>query len=164
MMFCFHILIVLTLIIIQTTFIPYHALFQSLYDLSIVFVIYLGLYRPLREGIPMVIFLGFIMDSLSGSPLGMYTISYAWIYGGCFWFLTFLQAHNHLFLIAIVAVAVVVENIIFIKIHYCLDRLTHLHPHRLDVFSPQKTAFLFAHRYSLREYQLYTLPAQWQGH
>ena len=110
MTFCFHILIPLTLVILQTTLIPYH----SLYDLLLLFVIYLGLYRPMREGIATVIILGFIMNSLCGSPLGIYITSYFWIYGGCIWFLTFLQVHSKLLLSLIVAVAVVFENLIFL--------------------------------------------------
>ena len=114
MMFCFHILIALSLIIIQTSIIPFHGIFQRFYDLLLVFVIFLGLYRPLREGVPAVIILGFIMDSLSGSPLGIYTTSYIWIYGGCIWFLKLFHVHNRLFLIMMVAMAVALENFIFI--------------------------------------------------
>jgi rod shape-determining protein MreD len=111
---CFHILVTLTLVIIQTTLIPYFSLFQRFYDLPLLFVIYLGLYRPLREGFTTIIILGLVMDSLCGSPLGVYLTSYFWIYSGCIWFLTFLQVHNTMLLSLIVALAIVFENLIFI--------------------------------------------------
>jgi len=114
MTFCFHSLAILTLITIQTTVVPYHGILHRFYDLPLIFVIYLGLYRPLREGIPLIIILGLIMDSLSGSPLGIYVTSYVWIYGGCIWFLTFFHVHSRMLLVLIVAVAVTLENSIFI--------------------------------------------------
>jgi len=114
MTFCFNSLAILTLITIQTTIVPYHGFLQRFYDLPILFVIYLGLYRPLREGIPLIIIMGLIMDSLSGSPLGIYMTSYVWTYGGCLWFLTFFHVYSRLLLVLIAAVAVTLENIIFI--------------------------------------------------
>jgi len=77
-------------------------------------VIYLGLYRSLREGVVTVIILGFVMGSLCGSPLGVYITSYFWIYLGCIWVLTFLHVHSMILLSFIVAVAVVFENLIFL--------------------------------------------------
>ena len=114
MTLCFYIAASLLVILIQTTIIPYHSLVHGFYDLPLLLVIYLALYRPIRESLPMVIGLGFVMDSLSGSPLGLYVSTYFWTCAGILWFMTFLHIRNRLLLPIVVAAAVLVENIIFL--------------------------------------------------
>jgi hypothetical protein len=74
MIYCFYVAACLFLVILQTAVLPHLPLLNSFYDLLIPFIIYLALYRPLREGLLLVILLGFIMDNISGIspevPLG----------------------------------------------------------------------------------------------
>jgi rod shape-determining protein MreD len=72
MIYCFYIGICLCLVILQTAVLPHIPLLDTFYDLIVAFIIYLGLYRPLRDGLLLALFLGFIMDNLSGSPFGIY--------------------------------------------------------------------------------------------
>ena len=60
----FYILVSLCLVIVKTTLIPALPMFNKFYDLLIPIIIYLSLFRPLREGIPIILFFGVIMDSL----------------------------------------------------------------------------------------------------
>jgi len=75
----FYILVSMCLVLIKTTLIPELPLFDKFYDLLIPIIIYLGFFRNKREGIPICLFFGFIMDSLSGGPMGPGSI---WLRGG----------------------------------------------------------------------------------
>ena len=115
MSYCFNIGICLVLVILQTTVMPYLSLLDSLYDLLIPFIVYLGLFRPVREGLLFVCFLGFIMDNLSGSSFGLYLTSYFWLFIGVKGITQLLQVGKRLFIITfIVAAGVLAENLIFL--------------------------------------------------
>lgn len=115
MMTFFYIGVCLCLIIIQTTIIPYLPLLNRCYDLLIPFIAYLGLSRPLRESLPLVFFLGFIMDNISGSPFGLYLTIYFWVYIGVKGITKLLQVGDRLVIMTLIVVGgVVAENLIFI--------------------------------------------------
>ena len=52
----FYILVSLCLVLIKTTLIPALPLLNKFYDLLIPIIIYLSLFRSLREGIPIILF------------------------------------------------------------------------------------------------------------
>ena len=115
MSYCFNIAICLILVILQTTVIPNLSLPGRFYDLLIPFIVYLGLSRPVREGLLFVCFLGFIMDNLSGSPFGLYLTSYFWLFSGVKGITQLLQVRKRVFVITfIVASGVLAENLIFL--------------------------------------------------
>ena len=115
MSYCFNIAICLILVILQTTVMPNSTMLNRFYDLLIPFIVYLGLSRPVREGLLFVCFLGFIMDNLSGSPFGLYLTSYFWLYIGVKGITQLLQVGKRVFVITlIVAAGVLIENLIFI--------------------------------------------------
>ncbi len=115
MSYCFNIGICLVLVILQTTVMPYLSLLDRLYDLLIPFIVYLGLSRPVREGLLFVCFLGFIMDNLSGAPFGLYLTSYFWLFVGVKGITQLLQVGKRVFIITfIVAAGVLAENLIFL--------------------------------------------------
>jgi rod shape-determining protein MreD len=115
MSYFFNISVCLFLVILQTTVMPNLPLLDSFYDLLIPFVVFLGLSRPVRESLPFVFFLGFIMDNLSGSPFGLYLTAYFWLFIAVKGITKLLQVGNRLFIIAlIVAVGVLLENLIFL--------------------------------------------------
>ena len=115
MSYFFNISVCLFLVILQTTVMPYLPLMDSFYDLLIPFVVFLGLSRPVRESLPFVFFMGFIMDNLSGSPFGLYLTAYFWLFIGVKGITKLLQVKNRLFIITlIVAAGVLFENLIFL--------------------------------------------------
>jgi len=115
MSYCFNIGICLVLVILQTTVMPHLSLLDRLYDLLIPFIVYLGLSRPVREGLLFVCFLGFIMDNLSGSPFGLFLTSYFWLFIGVKGITQLLQVGKRVFIITfIVAAGVLAENLIFL--------------------------------------------------
>ncbi len=114
MTFFLYICICICLVIFQTTVMP-RLLLDRFYDLLIPFIVYLGLFRPVRESIPVIFFLGFITDNLSGAPFGLYTTIYFWLLIGVRWSIKFLHAGNTVFLLFI-ASGVLIENFIVIGV------------------------------------------------
>ncbi|MBU0988209.1 MAG: hypothetical protein KKH68_13255 [Proteobacteria bacterium] len=93
---------------------PYFSLFEKFYDLFVPLIIYLGLFRSTRESIPVILALGFVMDNLSGSPLGLYLTTYVWLFVSVRWIITVLQVKDSILLPFVVAAGVLMQNIIFI--------------------------------------------------
>ena len=115
MSYFFNISVCLFLVILQTTVMPTLPLLDSFYDLLIPVIVFLGLSRPVRESLPFVFFLGFIMDNLSGSPFGLYLTSYFWLFLAVKGVTQLLQVGNRLLIITlIVAAGVLIENLIFL--------------------------------------------------
>ncbi|MCP3955964.1 MAG: hypothetical protein GY697_27685 [Desulfobacterales bacterium] len=98
----------------QTTLFPLVAWLDGFYDLLIPFVVYLALFRPLKEGFPVVIFLGLTMDTLSGGAFGIYSTTYFWLYGSIAWLIGFVHFKNNLLLPFVVVVGVFLENLVFL--------------------------------------------------
>ena len=105
----FYILTCLFLVISRTTLIPILPLFDKFYDLLIPIIIYLALFRKKREGIPIVLFFGFIVDSLCGGPMGLYLIIYIWLYILVRWLAQFFRTGSLLVLTLAVTVVVAFE-------------------------------------------------------
>jgi rod shape-determining protein MreD len=116
MTYCFHVGICICLVLLQTTVMPYFHLFDRFYDLLSPFVIYLSLFHSLRQSIPVILFFGIVMDSLSGGPFGLYLTTYIWLFVGVRWIITFLHVGDSFLLPFIVAAGVLLQNCIFIGI------------------------------------------------
>lgn len=114
MTYVFYICISLFLLILQTTIIPHLPLFNSFYDLLALFIIYLSLYRPARESLPVVFFLGFVMDNLSASPFMLYVAAYFWLFISVRWITKVLRVGGVFRMVFIVASGILIENLIFI--------------------------------------------------
>ena len=115
MSYFFNISACLFLVILQTTIMPYIPLLDKFYDLLIPFIVYLSLSRPVRESLPFVLFLGFIMDNLSGGPFGLYLTTYFWLYLGVMGITMFIQVGNRLMIITvIIASGVLFENLVLL--------------------------------------------------
>jgi cell shape-determining protein MreD len=114
MIYCFYVSACLGFLLLQTALMPVLPLLDRWYDLLIPFVIYLGTTRPARESLPVVFFLGFSMDSLSGAPFGLYLTTYFWLFAGVKAITQLIQIRDRFLIFAmIVAAGVVVENFIF---------------------------------------------------
>ena len=66
MRFFFYIAICLGLVVCQTALIPRLPAMGNFFDLLLPLVVYLAAFRPLHESVPFVMFLGILMDNLSG--------------------------------------------------------------------------------------------------
>ncbi len=68
------------LVILQTTILPEFSFFGHLFDLIIINILYVSLFFSHPAVIFIVIFIGVVMDSISGSPFGFYVSAYIWMY------------------------------------------------------------------------------------
>ena len=110
----FYMLVSLCLVIIKTTLIPGMAVIDKFYDLLIPIIIYLSLFRPIREGAPIVLFFGLIMDSLCGGPVGLYLATYIWLYTGMRWLSQFLHTRSFILLALSVTFGVAFEGLVML--------------------------------------------------
>lgn len=104
----------LLVVVFQTTLPMHFAMFGGMYDLFLLFVIYLGFYRTIREGFPFVIFFGLAMDALSGGPFGLYLTSYFWLYISILGMIGFMRVGNNMILPLVVVGSILFQNIIFL--------------------------------------------------
>lgn len=102
----------LFIVVFQSTAMQHFVLFRWIYDLLIPFFVYIGLFRPAREGIPLVIILGAIMDGITGGPFGVYLTTYAWFYIGIHGTMKFFHLHNRLLHVAAVTLGVLFESLV----------------------------------------------------
>jgi cell shape-determining protein MreD len=113
MTYGFHIFIGFLLIVLQTCFAPLAALPGDMYDLQIALMLYLVLFRPIRENLFAAVFIGVAMDSMSAAPFGVYSLTYLLIFISGTWTVRFLQSGNRYLLPFFVMYGVVMENLIF---------------------------------------------------
>ena len=102
------------LVVLQTTILSTFVIFDNFYDLLIPFVLYLGLFRPLAEGLSLIFILGFIMDSFSGGPFGLYLIVYFWLFVCMRGVILFVQSGSIILRIFIVGAGVLIENAVIL--------------------------------------------------
>ncbi len=86
---------------------------DQFYDLLIPVFLYIGLYRSVAEGVFFSVFFGFMMDSYSGAPFGLYISIYFWLFIGIKKLVLFLHAGNFVLLPFIMSGAVLFENLFF---------------------------------------------------
>jgi rod shape-determining protein MreD len=126
MTYVFYTITSLLLIVLQTVILPDLPVLNSVFDLTAMFVIYLGLMRSAREGIPVVLMLGVIMDNLSGAPFMVFTTTYFWLYVGVCWLSRILQVGMRFRLAVIIIAGILLENVIFILAFGGLDALRQM--------------------------------------
>ncbi|MGA8180995.1 MAG: hypothetical protein WB792_13115 [Desulfobacterales bacterium] len=119
---CLNICIGLFLIVVQTTVMPHIPVFERFYDLLTPLVVYLSIFRPVREGTVTILIFGFLMDNISGGPFGLYLTAYFWLFLGVRWAITFLHVGDSFLLPFVVAVGVLMENMIFLGANVMLEQ------------------------------------------
>lgn len=114
MNYVFYIPVCLTLIVLQTSILFRLPFGSQLFDLPVTLVIYMGLLRPLRESLPVILLMGLLMDHLSGAPFMLYTSAYFWVYILVVALTAVLQVRLRFRLGIIVVAAVSLQNAIFV--------------------------------------------------
>jgi rod shape-determining protein MreD len=106
----------LLLVICQTTLLPRLAMVGHFFDLLLPLVIYLAAFRPLHEALPFTLFLGILVDNLTGGPFGLYLTSYVWLFIGARMAAMIVRAENPIMLVLILIAAVAVQNGLFLTV------------------------------------------------
>jgi rod shape-determining protein MreD len=106
----FYLVLWLLLTLLQTVLLPLFPIFRFMYDLQIPLVLFLGLFRPLRESIVAVVIIALVMDGLSGGPFGLYCTTYFWLFGLVTGLVGIFHVRNRLLLPFVVVFGVAFEN------------------------------------------------------
>ncbi len=112
MTYLVYIIVFFSLMLFQTTILPAFFDFFVIYDLLIIFVIYIGFYSTLMEGLPSVILMGLVMDCLSGGAFGVFTTTYLWLYAVVTVVIQYLHVASRFLLIIAVVSGVLWGNLI----------------------------------------------------
>ncbi len=112
----------LFLVLAQTSILPLSHALAGWCDLLVPLVVYLGLQRRLRDGLPVVLLLGVAMDNLSGAPPGYHLTAYFWIWALVRWLICFLRVANTFMLPVAILGAVLVENLVLLGMPLLLER------------------------------------------
>jgi len=137
MKYCFNICTCFCLVIFQTTVMPYFSLFDRFYDLLFPFIIYLSLFRSVRESIPLILFFGFVMDNLTGGPFGLYLTTYLWMFIGIRWVITFMDVEDSVLMLFIVAAGVLIQNFIIIGTIVMFEPVSRFSPAAISTVGVQ---------------------------
>jgi rod shape-determining protein MreD len=103
----------LVLVVLHTTCLPELFMSGCYLDLLLPLVIYVSIFSPVAESIFLLLFFGLIMDSLSGSPFGLYIITYVWLLLGVRGSMRLLDAGSFFLFPLILAVSVIFEDLLF---------------------------------------------------
>ena len=114
MTYLLYIVVGLLVVVFQTTLSMHFAIFGGMYDLFLLFVIYLGFYRTIKEGFPFILLFGLFMDALTGGPFGLYLTSYFWLYVSILGMIGFMRVGNNMILPLVVVGSILFQNIIFL--------------------------------------------------
>ena len=121
MTFLFFSAVTVSFILFQTSVAPDLWGLGKFFDLIAVFIVYLAIFRPMRESVAFVLVAGAVMDSLSGGPFGLYTTIYCWLFV-CIWLTkSYLHVGNVVLVPFIVTAAVFLENTIIIMVLVAVD-------------------------------------------
>lgn len=122
MPYLFYLLVAFSFTVIETTILPIFSIFQNFFDLQLVLVIYLGFFTHLGRTLPLVIFMGFIMDSVSGGPFGLYLTVYVWLFAGVNLLSGFFYHGGKIIVPLLMVLGVLVQNIIILSSIAIMDK------------------------------------------
>jgi rod shape-determining protein MreD len=125
-LFCY-IGISLVLVVCRTTLLPGAPATENFFDLFLALMVYLAVFRPLHESIPLLLFAGILMDTLSGGPFGLYLTSYVWLFIALRLAALVIRVDAPIPLVILMAAGVLLQNLIFVLTMTAFE-LTRLGP------------------------------------
>lgn len=102
----------LLIIVLQTTLFVDIFLSHDFVNLMTLFVLYLGLDKRFRDGLPVAFFGGLAMDAVTGGPFGLFFILYFWLIVAVQWSRRFFHAGSIVFLPLVTGIGVLLEYIL----------------------------------------------------
>ena len=120
----FHVAVCLLLIIFQTAVKPQILFLGGFYDILTVYVIYLGLYHRVRQTLPIILISGLIMDTISGSPLGMFMTAYLWTFLLTRWTTRLIHRDNLVLRFFVAGVGVLIQTGVYVGTTLLLGHAT----------------------------------------
>ena len=102
---------------------PQIGFLAGIYDVLLAYVLFLSLFRPLKESLALVLVFGFFMDSLSGGPFGLYLTTYFWVLLITRQITRFLHPDNLVLRFFIVTLGVVVQIGVYMGVAVVVEDL-----------------------------------------
>lgn len=116
-----HVAISIFLVMLHTSILHSHILYNSAFVMFLSFLMYLACFRTLREGLPPLFLAGFLMDSFSGGPFGLFTSTYFWIFALVRFAAQFLRLQNPHTIRLLIFLGVILENGILLSTQVVVD-------------------------------------------
>jgi rod shape-determining protein MreD len=126
MRFFWYIGVSLVLVVFRTTLLTYMPATGNFFDPLLALVVYLAVYRPLPESISLLVFVGILMDTVSGGPFGLYLSSYVWLFIGVRLAGAYIRLDAPVPLVLSMAAGVLLQNLVFLAV------MTAFHLTRVD--------------------------------
>ena len=104
----------LCLVVFQTIVRPSIPMMGGFFDLFVLFVVYLSLFRSARESLLTIFCLGFVVDNLSSGPFGLYLTTYLWLFIAIRWLGRYLRLDNAVLLPLVIVASVLLENVVIL--------------------------------------------------
>ena len=114
MIYLFYTLIGLALILLQSLALSSFLPPWLIYDLLIPMVVYLALFYANGKSLALILFLGLIMDSITGGAMGIYMLAYFWIFVGIQLAVRFFQKDSTVLMVSAIILGVLLENGLFV--------------------------------------------------
>jgi rod shape-determining protein MreD len=111
--FCY-IGISLALFVLQTTILPGTPTLENFFDPFLALIVYLAVFRPLHESIPLLLFAGILMDTLSGGPFGLFLTSYVWLFIAVRVATLVIRVESPILLVLLMVAGVLLQNLVFV--------------------------------------------------
>ena len=110
----FIITLTLFFIILQSVVFPNFSWFEQCFDLLIIDILFLSIIASRHSMIIAIIFIGCIMDSISGVPFAYHILSYLWIYIMVFAVKQLLFGQSVIFVISISLISVIIQHLLLL--------------------------------------------------
>jgi len=114
MVYFFCALIGLVLILLQSLVLVAFLPATLIYDLLIPLVVYLSLFHPGGKSLLLLLFLGLIMDGITGGAMGIYMLTYFWIFVGIQLAVHFFQKDSPVLMVTAIVLGVALEYGLFL--------------------------------------------------
>ena len=109
-----YIVLGMAVVVLRTTLLGLPFFHNAVYDLLIPVVVFVRLRLPVKEGVFIVLFMGYVMDLVSGGQFGLYMTTYLWVFIGVKLISNYFTVQENFSLSVLLVVCVLFENLLFL--------------------------------------------------
>ena len=109
-----YIVLGMAVVVLRTTLLGLPFFHNAVYDLLIPIVVFVRLRLPVKQGVFIVLFMGYVMDLVSGGQFGLYMTTYLWVFIGVKLISNYFTVQENFSLSVLLVVCVLFENLLFL--------------------------------------------------
>jgi len=109
-----YIVLGMAVVVLRTTLLGLPFFHNAVYDLLIPLVVFVRLRLPVKQGVFIVLFMGYVMDLVSGGQFGLYMTTYLWVFIGVKLISNYFSVQENFSLSVLLVVCVLFENLLFL--------------------------------------------------